>query len=239
MKFSVAQLPYDAGADDPRGWMWLGLSIVVLALLASGVGIHNGFAYDDRWIIVQNANAHSLNRPWELFGTTYWPTTRRRVAVPPAHDPALRRRSGCSAAASPFLVPPRKHLAVRRRFGAGAAARPAVPAAQRRMGRGGAVRRASGARRGGRECRRPGRALDGAGAAERGAASTCASDRAASSSRAAPAVAIVALYVAGMLIKENAIVLPALLVIAEAVARPRHAALARARGRTRFPCCYG
>ena len=68
--------PYDIGADDPRGWMWLGLSIAALAVLASGVGIHNGFAYDDRWIIVQNANAHSLNRPWELFGTTYWPTSR-------------------------------------------------------------------------------------------------------------------------------------------------------------------
>jgi hypothetical protein len=67
---------YDTGADDPRGWMWLALSIVALALLASGVGIHNGFAYDDRWIVVQNANAHSLNRPWELFWTTYWPTTR-------------------------------------------------------------------------------------------------------------------------------------------------------------------
>lgn len=73
---SVASRPYDCGADDPRGWMWLGLSIAALAVLASGVGIHNGFAYDDRWIIVQNANAHSLNRPWELFGTTYWPTTR-------------------------------------------------------------------------------------------------------------------------------------------------------------------
>jgi len=73
---SIAPRSYDIGADDPRGWMWLGLSIAALALLASGVGIHNGFAYDDRWIIVQNANAHSLNRPWELFGTTYWPTTR-------------------------------------------------------------------------------------------------------------------------------------------------------------------
>jgi hypothetical protein len=73
---SIAARPYDIGADDPRGWMWLGLSIAALAVLASGVGIHNGFAYDDRWIIVQNANAHSLNKPWELFATTYWPTTR-------------------------------------------------------------------------------------------------------------------------------------------------------------------
>ncbi len=73
---SIAPRPYDAGADDPRGWMWLGLTIAALALLSSGVGLHNGFAYDDRWIIVQNANAHSLNRPWELFGSTYWPTSR-------------------------------------------------------------------------------------------------------------------------------------------------------------------
>lgn len=73
---TAASRPYAAGADDPRGWMWLGLSIAALAVLASGVGIHNGFAYDDRWIVVQNANAHSLNRPWELFWTTYWPTTR-------------------------------------------------------------------------------------------------------------------------------------------------------------------
>jgi hypothetical protein len=72
---NIAARPYGVGADDPRGWMWLGLSIVALVLLSSGVGIHNGFAYDDRWIIVQNANVHSLNRPWELFGTTYWPTT--------------------------------------------------------------------------------------------------------------------------------------------------------------------
>lgn len=72
---NIVARQYDAGADDPRGWMWLGLSIAALALLASGVGLHNGFAYDDRWIIVQNANVHSLNRPWELFGTTYWPTT--------------------------------------------------------------------------------------------------------------------------------------------------------------------
>jgi hypothetical protein len=73
---AIASRPFDLGADDPRGWMWLGLSIVALALLASGVGFHNGFAYDDRWIIVENARVHSLNRPWQLFGQTYWPTTR-------------------------------------------------------------------------------------------------------------------------------------------------------------------
>jgi hypothetical protein len=73
---SGAARSYDAGADDPRGWMWLGLSIAALALLASGIGLHNGFAYDDRWIIVENNAAHTLVRPWEVFGHTYWPTTR-------------------------------------------------------------------------------------------------------------------------------------------------------------------
>jgi hypothetical protein len=67
---------YEPGADDPRGWMWLALSIAALAVLASGAGLHNGFAFDDRWIIVENGNVHSLRRPWELFDTTYWPTTR-------------------------------------------------------------------------------------------------------------------------------------------------------------------
>jgi hypothetical protein len=67
---------YEPGADDPRGWLWLGLSIAALAILASGVSLHNGFAYDDRWIIVENNAAHTLNRPWELFAHTYWPTTR-------------------------------------------------------------------------------------------------------------------------------------------------------------------
>ena len=80
---TVATRPHDVGADDPRGWLWLGLSIAALALLASGVGIRNGFAYDDRWIVVENANAHSLNRPWELFGTTYWPLARGAMLYRP------------------------------------------------------------------------------------------------------------------------------------------------------------
>jgi protein O-mannosyl-transferase len=65
--------PYEVGAEDPRGWMWLGLSVAALAFVSSMTGLGNGFAYDDRWIIVQNANAHSLNHPWQLFATTYWP----------------------------------------------------------------------------------------------------------------------------------------------------------------------
>ncbi len=67
---------YDAGSEDPRGWMWLAISIVALALVSSMTGLHNGFAFDDRWIIAENMNVKSLNRPWELFATTYWPTSR-------------------------------------------------------------------------------------------------------------------------------------------------------------------
>lgn len=65
-----------AGADDPRGWTWLALSIVALALLASATSLGNGFAYDDRWIIAENARAHSLHEPWRLFAETYWPNVR-------------------------------------------------------------------------------------------------------------------------------------------------------------------
>ena len=64
------------GADDPRGWLLLALSIAALALLASATGLGNGFAYDDRFIILENKRAHSLSAPWRLFGETYWPNIR-------------------------------------------------------------------------------------------------------------------------------------------------------------------
>ena len=205
--------PHDIGADDPRGWMWLGLSIAALALLASGVGLHNGFAYDDRWIIVQNANAHSLNRPWELFGTTYWPTSRGASLYRPLTI-LLYAAQWVFGGGAPFLY----HfvnvalyavvavlvlllgLQCLSRSGAWVAAalfavHPVhVEAVANAVGQAelwtglvllGAVLIYVRERQGGV-------------AIPRGAA-----------------VAIVALYVAGLLIKENAIVLPALLVIAE------------------------
>ena len=48
-------------------------AILLLALAASATSLGNGFAYDDRWIIVQNANVHDLGRWWRIFGETYWP----------------------------------------------------------------------------------------------------------------------------------------------------------------------
>ena len=64
------------GAEDPRGWRPLAVSIVALALLASATSLGNGFAYDDRWIILENSRTHSLASPWRLFGETYWPNVR-------------------------------------------------------------------------------------------------------------------------------------------------------------------
>jgi hypothetical protein len=66
----------DVGADDPRGWLPLATSIAALALLASATSLGNGFAYDDRFIILENKRAHSLSAPWQLFGETYWPNIR-------------------------------------------------------------------------------------------------------------------------------------------------------------------
>lgn len=65
-----------AGADDPRHWAPMAIAIALLALLASATSLGNGFAYDDRWIIVENARAHSLHAPWKFFAETYWPNIR-------------------------------------------------------------------------------------------------------------------------------------------------------------------
>ena len=66
----------EVGADDPRGWLPLALSIVALTLFASATSLGNGFAYDDRWIIAENKRVHTLHAPWRLFGETYWPNVR-------------------------------------------------------------------------------------------------------------------------------------------------------------------
>jgi len=68
--------PPAVGADHPNGWLLLGLSIAGLALLASVTSLGNGFAYDDRWIIVENKRAHSLHAAWRFFNETYWPNDR-------------------------------------------------------------------------------------------------------------------------------------------------------------------
>jgi hypothetical protein len=51
--------------------MWA--SVICLALAASISGITNGFAFDDVHIILQDNRTHSLAHWWKLFGQSYWP----------------------------------------------------------------------------------------------------------------------------------------------------------------------
>jgi len=47
-----------------------------LALAASLTSLGNGFAYDDQFIIVTNPRVHQLAGAWRFFGQTYWPPER-------------------------------------------------------------------------------------------------------------------------------------------------------------------
>jgi tetratricopeptide (TPR) repeat protein len=62
---------------------WPALAIVALALLASVTSLTNGFAYDDRWIIVQNPTVHDIAHWWDIFGDTYWPSIRNAALYRP------------------------------------------------------------------------------------------------------------------------------------------------------------
>jgi len=54
----------------------LGGSVVCLALVASISGITNGFAFDDLHIIVEDNRTHSLAHWWQLFAQSYWPLSK-------------------------------------------------------------------------------------------------------------------------------------------------------------------
>jgi protein O-mannosyl-transferase len=49
------------------------VALVVLALAATATGIHNQWALDDFPIILNNGQAHDLAHVWMRFGETYWP----------------------------------------------------------------------------------------------------------------------------------------------------------------------
>lgn len=55
-----------------RTWLFAGLAIAVLALAASANSVVNGFVYDDSFIVVQSGR-HSLDGWWRDFAQTYWP----------------------------------------------------------------------------------------------------------------------------------------------------------------------
>ena len=54
-------------------WSLLVVSLLLLVALSSGVGIHNGFTYDDVEVIQHNAEVHTLRHWWTLFAQSYWP----------------------------------------------------------------------------------------------------------------------------------------------------------------------
>ena len=68
------QRPATSDQQGAGGW-WLAAvsSIAVLALLASGIGVTNQFTYDDKYIIQGNAALHSLGNVWGAFRSSYWP----------------------------------------------------------------------------------------------------------------------------------------------------------------------
>ena len=68
-----------AAAPAPARWIdahlaWVVVvAVVVVALCASATSLGNQFAYDDRWIISNNARVKDISRWWKLFGESYWP----------------------------------------------------------------------------------------------------------------------------------------------------------------------
>jgi protein O-mannosyl-transferase len=59
------------GPAAPRAWLAV-LLVAVVALAASITSLRNGFAYDDGWIIVANKPLHTLHAWWTLFARSYW-----------------------------------------------------------------------------------------------------------------------------------------------------------------------
>ena len=59
--------------SDGRGSRWAPVTILLLALSASLTGLGNGFAYDDRPVVLQNLRLHHLTHFARLWMQTYWP----------------------------------------------------------------------------------------------------------------------------------------------------------------------
>jgi hypothetical protein len=57
----------------PRAVRLAYATVLLLALAASLTSLGNGFAYDDQHIIADNPRAHSLAAPWQRFTEAYWP----------------------------------------------------------------------------------------------------------------------------------------------------------------------
>jgi hypothetical protein len=54
-------------------WWLLAAALLVIVVLSSGIGIRNGFTYDDVYIIQKNGSVHTLEGWWRVFARPYWP----------------------------------------------------------------------------------------------------------------------------------------------------------------------
>ncbi|MHB1298007.1 MAG: hypothetical protein ACYC0B_05695, partial [Gemmatimonadaceae bacterium] len=57
---------------DVGSLVWGAGLVVVAVLAASMAGLDNGFAYDDVLLIVKNERVHDLRWPWEYMAESYW-----------------------------------------------------------------------------------------------------------------------------------------------------------------------
>ncbi len=60
-------------AAAPRWPRWAPLAVALLAIAASINGIVNGFTYDDHYIVELNKVVHDLAHWYRAFGESYWP----------------------------------------------------------------------------------------------------------------------------------------------------------------------
>jgi hypothetical protein len=70
--------PADARARDLPVF-----TLVFLVLLAAATSLGNGFAYDDRWIIVNNPNVTDTVYWWNALNDSYWPSIRNAALYRP------------------------------------------------------------------------------------------------------------------------------------------------------------
>jgi len=59
-----------------RPALWSGVAVLLVALLASGSGLGNGFTYDDIPMVVENRMVQHLYSLWDYLTTSYWGPSR-------------------------------------------------------------------------------------------------------------------------------------------------------------------
>lgn len=78
--------PAAAGGGPPAGSFKrarivgaLGVALMAFAVYVPGFG--NGFAYDAEVVVQQDGRVHTLERPWRLLASSYWPFDQERLAL--------------------------------------------------------------------------------------------------------------------------------------------------------------